>query len=162
MKSVNINGTVKNKKSGKPIKADIVWKNMRSNEVFVASQTEKKGSYEMEVILNNQSNTFPKYELSVYSDKYFPEIKIFSTKEANELNDKKIDFELHRVKTGLNNEELGIIYFRANNTVVVSSSEAVKTKLLKFMQLNEKAEIILEREASMKKSIEVSTCPIIE
>ncbi len=144
LKTMKINGTVVNSKNEKPVKADIRWWNLRNNNVFVTSQTEKKGSYEIEVLLNNQSNTFPKYELCVYSDNFFPEYKIYSTAEANQLNDKKIDFKLNRVKKGLNNDNLGVIYFQPNDVSLVPSSEYVKRKLLKFMKLNERAEIIIE------------------
>jgi len=144
LKTNKISGKIVNKKNGKPLKADIRWINLRNNNVFVASQTEKKGSYEIEILLNNQSNVFPKYELSVYSNNFFPEYKVFSTAEANELDNKKIDFELHRVKKGLNNKNLGVIYFKPNDVTVVPKSEYVKRKLLKFMSLNENAEVILE------------------
>lgn len=144
LKTLVLKGKVTNQKNGKPIKAEIRWKNLRSNKVFAADQSEKKGSYEIEVYLNNQSNTFPKYELSVYADKFFPEINVYSTKEANELGKEEINFELHKVKKGLNNNELGVIYFRPNTADIVPSSEPVKMKLLKFMQLNENAQIILE------------------
>ena len=144
LKTMKINGTVVNSKNEKPVKADIRWWNLRNNNVFVTSQTEKKGSYEIEVLLNNQSNTFPKYELCVYSENYFPEFNIYSTAEANQLNDKKIDFKLNRVKKGSNNEALGVIYFQPNDISIVPSSEYVRRKLLKFMKLNERAEIVLE------------------
>ncbi|MCF6364581.1 MAG: OmpA family protein [Bacteroidales bacterium] len=144
LKTIKISGTVVNSKNGKPIKAEIRWWNLRNNNVFVTSQTEKKGSYEIDILLNNQSNTFPKYELCVYSDNYFPEYKIYSTAEANQLNDKKIEFKLNRVKKGTNNEGLGVIYFQPNDVNIVPTSEYVKRKLLKFMTLNEQAEIVLE------------------
>ena len=144
LKTIILTGTVTNKKNGKLIKADIIWQHLKDNIVFISSQTEQKGSYEIEVLLNNQSNTFPKYELCVYSDKYFPEIIVYSTAEANNLAEKEVNFELYKVKKGLNNESLGVIYFRPNKSVIVSKSEKVKMKLLKFMQLNKNTEIILE------------------
>lgn len=144
LKSIFIKGVITNKKNGKSIKADIRWWNLRNNDVFVTTQTEKKGSYEMEVLLNNQSNTFPKYEICVYAEKFFPDFITYSTKEANELNGKEINFELEKVKSGINNESLGVIYFRPNDIIVVSKSDKVMKRLLKFMKLNEKAEIILE------------------
>lgn len=142
-KTIKLTGNITNNKNGKPIKADIRWKNLRNNTVFTTSQTDK-GSFEIEILLNNMSNTFPQYELCVYSDKYFPEFKIYSTTEANNLNEKEVNFELHKVKSGLNNKNLGVIYFRPNKTDVVSKAEKIKMKLLKFMQLNKNAEIILE------------------
>jgi len=144
LKTNKISGKIVNKKNGKPLKADIRWINLRNNNVFVSSQTEKKGSYEIEILLNNQSNVFPKYELSVYAKNFFPEYKVFSTTEANELDNKEIDFELNRVKKGLNNKNLGVIYFKPNDATVVPTSEYVKRKVLKFMTLNENAQVILE------------------
>jgi outer membrane protein OmpA-like peptidoglycan-associated protein len=144
LKTINIKGIVTNKKNNKPIKADIRWLNLDNNTLFVTSQTEKKGSYEMEVLLNNQSNTFPEYELCVFAEKYFPDFVTFSTKEANDLDGKVINFELEKVKIGTNNDGLGVIYFRPNNTKIVPSSENVIRRLLKFMEINDKAQIILE------------------
>ena len=144
LKTINIKGTISNKKNNKPVKADIRWRNLDNNNLFVATQTEKKGSYEMEVLLNNQSNTFPKYELCVYADKYFPDFTVFSTKEANELNRKEVNFELEKVQIGTNNDGLGVIYFRPNDIVIVPKSEKVMKKLLKFLKLNPKAQIVLE------------------
>ncbi len=144
LKTIKITGKITDSKNGKPLKADIRWRNLRNNNLFVSSQTEKKGSFEMEILLNSQENSFPKYELCVYADKYFPDYKVFSTEEANKLNNKKIDFTLDKVKKGLNNETLGVIYFKANDVTIVPKSEYVKKKLLKFMKLNPKAKIVLE------------------
>ena len=144
LKTIKISGKISDSKNGKPLKADIRWRNLRNNNLFVTSQSEKKGFYEMEILMNTQENYFPKYELSVYADKYFPEFKVFSTEEANNLNDKKIDFALDKVKKGLNNETMGVIYFKANDIMIVPKSEYVKKKLLKFMTLNPNAKIILE------------------
>jgi len=144
LKTNRISGKILNKKSGKPIKADIRWRNLRNDNVYVASQTEKKGTYEIEILLNNQSNVFPKYELCVYSNNFFPDFKVYSTTEANELDNKEINFELNRVKKGLNNKALGVIYFKPNDATIVPESEFVKRKLLKFMKLNLQAEIVLE------------------
>lgn len=144
IKTIRIKGKITDSKNGKPLKADICWRNLRNKNLFVSSQSGKKGSYEMEILLNSQENTFPKYELYVYADKYFPDIKIFSTEEANSLNTKEVDFALYKVKKGLNNETFGVIYFKANDVIIVPKSEFVKNKLLKFMKLNSKAKIILE------------------
>ncbi len=144
LKTIKITGKITDSKSGKPLRADIRWRNLRNNNLFVSSQTEKKGSFEMEILLNSQENSFPKYELCVYADKYFPEYKVFSTQEANKLNGKQIDFALDKVKKGLNNETLGVIYFEANDVIIVPKSEYVKKKLLKFMKLDPKAKIVLE------------------
>ena len=144
LKTIKITGKITDSKNGKPLKADIQWRNLRNNNLFVSSQTEKKGSFEMEILLSSQENSFPKYELCVYSDKYFPEFKIYPTEKANKLNGQVVDFELSKVKKGLNNKTLGVIYFKANDIIVVSKSEYVKKKLLKFMKLNTKAKIVLE------------------
>ncbi len=144
LKTIKITGKITDSKNGKPLKADIRWRNLRNNNLFVSSQTEKKGSYEMEILLNSQENSFPKYELCVYADKYFPDFKVFSTEEANKLNGKEIDFTLDKAKKGLNNETLGVIYFKANDVTIVPKSEYVKKKLLKFMKLDPKAKIVLE------------------
>ncbi len=144
LKTIKITGKITDSKNGKPLKADIRWRNLRNNNLFVSSQTEKKGSYEIEILLNTEQNVFPKYELCVYADKYFPEYKVFSTEEANQLNGKEVDFNLNKVKKGLNNESLGVIYFDANDVHIVPKSEYVKKKLLKFMKLNLKAKIVLE------------------
>lgn len=144
LKTIKIKGEITDSKNEKLLKANITWRNLRKNDLFVSSQTEKKGSYEMEILLNSQENTFPKYELCAYADKYFPDIKIFSTEEANSLNGKEVNFELDKVKKGLNNETLGVIYFKANDITIVPKSEFVKMKLLKFMKLNPKAKIITE------------------
>jgi outer membrane protein OmpA-like peptidoglycan-associated protein len=144
LKTITINGKITDSKNGKPLKSDIRWRNLRNNNLFVSSQTEKKGSYEMEILLNSEENSFPKYELCVYADKYFPDYKVFSTEQANTLNGKEIDFALDKVKKGLNNETLGVIYFTPNDIFTVPKSEYVKQKLLKFMKLNPKAKIILE------------------
>ncbi len=144
LKTIKITGKITDSKNGKPLKAEIHWRNLRNNNLFVSSQTEKKGFYEMEILLNSQENVFPKYELCVYADKYFPSFKIFSTHEANNLNNKEIDFALNKVKKGLNNETLGVIYFKANDVEIVPKSEYVKKILLKFMKLNPKAKIVLE------------------
>lgn len=144
LKTIKIKGKITDSKNGKLLKANISWRNLRNNDLFVSSQTEKKGSYEMEIILNSQENTFPKYELCAYADKYFPDIKIFSTEKANSLNGKEINFELDKVKKGLNNETLGVIYFKPNDVTIVPKSEFVKMKLLRFMMLNSKAKIIIE------------------
>ncbi len=144
LKTIKITGKITDAKNNKLVKADIRWRNLRNNDLYVSTQTEKKGFYEIEVLLNTQENTFPKYELCVYADKYFPEFKIFSTEEANKLNEQKIDFALNKVKKGLNNETLGVIYFQANDVTIVPKSNYVKKKLLKFMTLNPKAKIHLE------------------
>ncbi len=144
LKTVKITGKITDSKNGKLLKAVVRWRNLRNNDLFVSSQTEKKGSYQMEILLNSQENEFPKYELCAYADKYFPAFKIFSTREANSLDGKQIDFSLNKVKKGLNNETLGVIYFEANDITVVPKSEYVKKVLLKFMKHNPKAKIILE------------------
>ncbi len=144
LKTIKVTGKITDSKNEKPLKADIRWRNLRNNNLYVSSQTEKKGSYEMEILLNSQENAFPKYELCVYSDKYFPDFKIFSTEEANKLNGKEINFALDKVKKGLNNETLGVIYFKGNEITIVPKSEYVKKKLLKFMKLNSKAKVVLE------------------
>jgi len=144
LKTNRLSGKITNKKNGKPIKADIRWRNLRNNNVYVSSQTEKKGTYEIEILLNNQSNVFPKYELCIYSNNFFPDFKVFSTAEANKLDNKEINFELDKVKKGLNNKSLGVIYFKPNDATVVPEAEYVKRRLLKFLKLNLQAEVILE------------------
>lgn len=144
LKTITLTGKVLNNSNDKPLKADIRWLNLRNNDLFVSSQTEKKGSYEIDILLNNQQNTFPKYELCVYSEGFFPEYQIFSTAKANELNNNEINFKLNKVVKGINNEGLGVIYFEPNEASIVPVSEYVKRRLLIFMQLNEKAEVILE------------------
>ncbi len=144
LKTIKITGKITDVKNGKLLKAEIRWRNLRNNNLYVSSQTEKKGSYEMEILLNTQENSFPKYELCVYADKYFPEFKVFSTEEANKLNGQEINFALNKVKKGLNNKTLGVIYFQANDVNIVPKSNYVKKKLLKFMKLDPKAKISLE------------------
>ncbi len=144
LKTSKLSGRVVNAKNDKPVKAEIKWRNLRNNNAYVTSQTEKKGYYEIDILINNQSNTFPKYELSAYSENYFPDFKLFSTSEANKLDNKQVHFKLDKVKKGYNNETLGVIYFKPNDIIITSESEYVKKKLLMFMKFNDKAEIILQ------------------
>ncbi len=144
MKTTRLMGTVKSKAGGKPLKAKVEWRNVRNQEISTESNTEKKGFFLMDVLLERNSNSFPKYELTVSAHKYFPEFKIFSTEEANNLDGKEINFELSKIKKGLNNEAFGVIYFRPNVAQVNANSEYLLTKLLKFMQLNPQAQIRLE------------------
>jgi outer membrane protein OmpA-like peptidoglycan-associated protein len=144
IKNFVIRGTVINKKSEKPIKAEISWKNLTNSTVFTTTQTEKKGFYELEILLDHQPNTFPQYELCVNAENFFPEFIIFPTIEASQLEGKEINFQLNKVNLGLNNETLGVIYFRPNDATIVTDSEKVLKQLLKFMQLNESAVIKLE------------------
>ena len=126
------------------VKAKIKWKSLRSDDITVVSETKKKGAYEIKATLRNESHSFPKYELCVTAEKYFPEFKIFSTKEANLLNGKQIDFKLSKIKKGLNNESLGIIYFMANEDATVPEADIILKKLLITMRTNKKTEITLE------------------
>ncbi len=143
LKTIIIKGEITDAKNDKLLKAQISWKNLRNNNV-VSAQTEKKGVYEMEVLLSSKENTFPKYELCVYADKYFPEFIVYSTEEANALKGKEVNFSLNKVKKGLNNETLGVIYFNPNDVTVVPKSEKVIKKLIKFMKINKDARISLE------------------
>jgi outer membrane protein OmpA-like peptidoglycan-associated protein len=143
LKNFVIRGTITNKKTEKPIKAEIIWRNLQNNTVFSTTQTEK-GSYELEILLDHQPNTFPQYELCVNAENFFPQFIIFPTSEANQLDGKEINFQLNKVNLGLNNESLGVIYFRPNDATIVTESEMVLKQLLKFMQLNENAVIKLE------------------
>jgi outer membrane protein OmpA-like peptidoglycan-associated protein len=144
LKNFVIRGTITNKKTEKPIKAEISWKNLTNNTVFTTTQTEKKGSYELEILLDHQPNTFPQYELCVNAENFFPQFIIFPTSEANQLEGKEINFQLNKVNLGLNNESLGVIYFRPNDATIITESETILKQLLKFMQLNESAVIKLE------------------
>lgn len=144
LKTSKLTGRVVNAKNDKPIKAEIKWRNLRNNNAYVTSQTEKKGFYEIDILINNQNNTFPKYQLSACSENFFPDFKVFSTNEANKLDNKQVNFNLHKVKKGYNNETLGVIYFKPNDVIITPESEYVKTKLLMFMKFNPKAEIILQ------------------
>ncbi len=144
IKNFMVKGIITNKKTEKPIKAEITWRNLTNNTIFTTTQTEKKGSYELEVLLDHQPNTFPQYELCVNAENFFPQFIIFSTTEASQLEGKEINFQLNKVNLGLNNEALGVIYFRPNDANIVTESEMVMKHLLKFMQLNETAVIKLE------------------
>lgn len=144
LKTFKVKGIVKNQKNNNPINAELTWKTLHSDNIIIKGETGKKGEYSMKLAVNNGSHTFPKYEFTAYADKYFPSVKNYSTIEANELNGKEINFNLQKIKRGTNNESLGIIYFEPNEYIAVPAADTVLRKLLKTMQLNPKAEIVLE------------------
>ncbi len=144
LKNFIIKGTITNKKTEKPIKAEISWRNLTYNTIFTTTQTEKKGFYELEILLDHQPNTFPQYELCVNAENFFPKFIVYPTVEANQLEGKEINFQLNKVNLGLNNESLGVIYFRPNDASIVPDSEKILKQLLKYMQLNESSVIKLE------------------
>lgn len=143
LSTLTIKGNITNQNNAS-IKAKIQWKSLRSEDVTVISKTKKKGHYEIKVPIKKESHSFPKYELCISAEKYFPEIKVFSTKEVNSLNNEKINFQLHKIKKGHNNEALGVVYFLPNETKTNPGSEKVMKKLLTTMQTNKKVTIILE------------------
>ncbi len=144
LKTFTVKGTVNNLKTENPVRAQLTWSTMYTNDIVINELAEKKGDFAMKIALNNNSNTFPKYEFTAYAENYFPDIKIFSTSEANELENQQVSFNLNKIKKGTNNDVLGIIYFEPNEHTIVSESNIVMRKLLLTMQLNPKIEILLE------------------
>ncbi len=143
LNTYKINGHVYNGNNN-PVKAEVTWKSLYNSNIYISNETNKKGEYELEIAVNNNSHTFPKYECMAYADKYFPDFRVFSTEEASKLDGQIINFKLQKIKKGHNNKTLGIIYFEPNEFIAVAKSDTVMQKLLKTMLLNEKAEIILE------------------
>jgi len=137
-------GNITNSKNGNPLKSIVKWSNLRDENFYIETSTEKKGEYNMQVAVNNDSHSFPKYELFIYSDKFFPVSKIFSTEEVNKLNNTKVDFSLNKVRKGYNDNELGPIYFQPNDDEFVQASDSILKKMTRLMQLNKKIEIVLE------------------
>ena len=139
----NITGNVTQSKKSNPIKATIMWENLRNSDMKQVIKTSKKGEYAMNIPLSSRANYFPKYQLTAYADKYIPEIKTYSTQEAKKFVDKEIDFKLSKIKKGLNNENLGVIYFMPNEDNMEVASEIVFRKIFILLSTNPRAEITL-------------------
>ncbi len=130
--------------NGGMLNATLEWTNLRNPRMKANSTTFRKGEYTMEVPLNGQTNSFPKYELIVYSEKYIPEILIFSTPEARELDKLDLTVRLQKIKKGLNNEQFGVIYFQPNEDKINEESKIILKKLIYLMKHNPKVAITLE------------------
>ncbi len=144
LRTFMVKGTVNNIKNENPVKAALIWQTMYSDNIRITENADKKGDYKMKIAVNNFSNTFPKYEFIAHAENYFPDVKVFSTAEANELENQIVNFNLNKIKKGTNNENLGVIYFEPNEHSIVPESNTTMRKLLITMQLNPKTEVILE------------------
>ncbi|MEA2040937.1 MAG: OmpA family protein [Bacteroidota bacterium] len=138
-----IAGVVKNKKNGHLLKAKVEWANKRNEDMKLTGKTSKKGQYKLHIPLSGRENYFPKYTLTAFAEKFIPEIKTYSTQDAKKLDNEIIDFELSKIKKGLNNDGLGIMYFLPNEDNMEPNSEVVFDKLLLLMKSNIKIEITL-------------------
>lgn len=140
----SIAGTVTTRKTGNQLSADLEWKNLRDPDMAAATATEKKGEYSMRIPLSSETNSFPQYQLTVYADKHIPGIFIYSTPEARKLGAQDVNIELDKIKKGLNNEQLGVIYFLPNEDKIDPTSDIVVKKLVFLMQKNPKVAVTLE------------------
>lgn len=139
-----IYGKITDKKNGNPLKAELLWENLRMPDMKASTKTKNRGEYRLKIPLSTKPNSFPQYNLVAYTDGYIPQILVYSTPEANELENTKIDIELSKIKKGLNNETLGRIFFLPNVDKMEPKSDIVFKKLLFLMKKNPKVTVTLE------------------
>ena len=139
-----IYGKVTDKQNDNELKSELIWENLRKPDMRATTQTQKKGEYSMKIPLSTEPNAFPQYQLMAYADKYFPVINTYSTPEARELDNTEINIQLAKIKKGLNNDELGVIYFLPNEDKIEPESDIIFKKLLFLMKKNPKIAVTLE------------------
>lgn len=144
LKTFVITGEVYDNESGKPVKAEITWENMMTDEIMGISNSDKTGKFTMPVSISVEEHRFPNYAISVFSDKYFIADSIIPSKAISEIIDKHFIFKIVKLKKGSAVEALGNIYFDPNYATAVPNSYDVINRVFKLMKRNQKIVIQLE------------------
>lgn len=138
-----IKGNVRDKLSGEPMKAEILWTNLRTDETTSSINSNKQGNYELKVSVSTEAHRFPNYLLWAYADKYYLADTVIASRNVNSLESGTYNFELNKLKKG-NNDFLPKIYFDANASNISTSSFSKLENIYRLMMYNRQMEIILE------------------
>lgn len=138
-----VKGNIVNASSGQPLKSNIYWTNLRTNETTASSSSNKQGDYKLKVSVSTEAHRFPKYLLWAYTDKYYISDTIIASKNIDNLQNGTFNFKLHKLKKG-NNDFLPKIYFDPNSDNINSNSSTDLERLHRLLKQNQQLEIILE------------------
>lgn len=145
LKSYTVKGNISDFNTKEPISGAIIsWENIRNSEETFTTTTDKKGDYELNVLLNIESYSFPRYYFYAYSDAYYIADTVVLSKEIPFIESEKHNFELKKIVEGYNYEELPPIYFEPNESDMVAGSDKIIKKLQLLMNLNPNLSIRIE------------------
>jgi len=145
LKSFTVKGNVFDNISNEPISNAIVtWQNIRDEEETFTTTTDKKGDFQLTIIINVETYSFPRYYFYAYTDAYYISDTIILSKEIPSIEENKYEFGLNQIKEGYDYVELPNIYFEPNESDLVAGSDKILKKLYLLMNLNSNLEIRIE------------------
>ncbi len=138
-----IKGNVTDFETNDPVKAQIFWTNLRTNETTSSTNTNKQGNFELKVSVSTEAHRFPNYLLWAYADKYYLADTVIASRSVERLETSSFNFKIHKLKKG-NNDFLPKIFFAPNATDINTKSFADLDRIYRLMVQNQELLITLE------------------
>ncbi len=138
-----VKGNVVDFDTQEPVKAQIFWTNLRTNETTSFTNTNKQGSFELKVSVSTEAHRFPNYLLWAYADKYYIADTVIASRSVENLGSSNFNFKIHKLKKG-NNDFLPKIFFAPNATDINTKSFADLDRIYRLLVQNKALMITLE------------------
>lgn len=138
-----VKGKVSDFETQEPVKAQIFWTNLRTNETTSSTNTNKQGNFELKVSISTEAHRFPNYLLWAYADKYYIDDTIIASRSVESLSSSSFNFKIHKLRKG-NNDFLPKIFFAPNTTDINTKSFANLERIYRLLVQNQALMITLE------------------
>jgi len=145
LKSYTLKGTIEDNETKQLINNGVVtWQNTRNTDETFSTTTNKKGEFELKILLHTENFSFPRYYFYAYSDAYFIFDTTILSKEIPTIENSKFEFSLTKINEGYNYTELPNVYFEPNESDKTAGADKIMKKVLMLMTLNPDINIRIE------------------
>ncbi len=138
-----VKGSVTDFDTQEPVKAQVFWTNLRTNETTSSTNTNKQGNFELKVSVSTEAHRFPTYLLWAYADKYYIADTLIASRNVDNLETSNFNFKIHKLKKG-NNDFLPKIFFAPNATDINTNSFDDLDRIYRLLVQNKELMITLE------------------
>jgi len=145
LKSYTVKGSIIDNETKQPINDGLVtWQNTRNTDETFTVFSNKKGEFDLKILLHTDNFSFPRYYFYAYSDAYFISDTTILSKEIPGIEADKFDFVLNKIKEGYNYSDIPNIYFEPNESDKVAGADKIMKKIFTLMTLNQNIMIRVE------------------